>query len=63
MTVSIELVPGRCEGHAVCEAIAPEVFQVDDDGLVQLLPGGDQDDATALAAVRSCPVAALRATS
>jgi ferredoxin len=63
VTVSIELVPGRCEGHAVCEAIAPEVFRVDDDGMVQLVPGGDHDDATALAAVRSCPVAALRATS
>jgi ferredoxin len=30
---------------------------------VQLVPGGDHDGATALAAVRSCPVAALRATS
>jgi ferredoxin len=63
VTVSIELIPGRCEGHGVCEAIAPEVFQVDDDGMVHLLPGGDHEDATALAAARSCPVAALRATS
>ncbi|KUM81747.1 ferredoxin [Streptomyces griseorubiginosus] len=61
--MSIELIPGRCEGHGVCEAIAPEVFQVDDDGMVHLLPGGDHEDATALAAARSCPVAALRATS
>ncbi|MER6243600.1 ferredoxin [Streptomyces griseorubiginosus] len=60
--MSIELIPGRCEGHGVCEAIAPEVFQVDDDGMVHLLPGGDHEDATALAAARSCPVAALRAT-
>ncbi|WP_416972144.1 ferredoxin [Streptomyces sp. 4F14] len=61
--MSIELVPGRCEGHAVCEAIAPEVFQVDDDGMVQLILGADHDGELALAAVRSCPVAALRATS
>ncbi|MHC3471088.1 ferredoxin [Streptomyces sp. 7R007] len=61
--MSIELIPGRCEGHAVCEAIAPEVFRVDDDGMVQLVAGGDHDDAAALAAVRSCPVAALRTTS
>ncbi|MBP5896255.1 MULTISPECIES: ferredoxin [Streptomyces] len=61
--MSIELIPGRCEGHAVCEAIAPEVFRVDDDGMVQLVPGGDHAAATALAAARSCPVAALRATS
>ncbi|MGX1372759.1 ferredoxin [Streptomyces canus] len=61
--MSIELIPGRCEGHAVCEAIAPEVFRVDDDGMVQLVAGGDHEEATALAAVRSCPVAALRATS
>lgn len=48
----------------MCEVIAPEVFRVDDDGMVQLVPGGgDHDDATALAAVRSCPVAALRAMS
>ncbi|MER5832695.1 ferredoxin [Streptomyces sp. NPDC002130] len=62
--MSVELVPGRSEGRAVCEVIAPEVFRVDDDGMVQLVPGGgDHDDATALAAVRSCPVAALRAMS
>ncbi len=47
----------------MCEAIAPEVFRVDDDGMVQLVPGGDHADAAALAAARSCPVAALRATS
>jgi ferredoxin len=26
-----------CQGHGVCEGEAPEVFQLDDDGNVQLL--------------------------
>ncbi|MGY1592748.1 ferredoxin [Geodermatophilus sp. SYSU D00965] len=51
----------RCVGSGTCELLAPEVFEVGDDGVVTLLrpePGADQ-----LAAVRDavaqCPTQAL----
>jgi ferredoxin len=50
-----------CEGHGICESIAPEVFQVDDDGEVSVLaqnPPESEANAVRLA-VDSCPVAAL----
>lgn len=50
-----------CEGHGICESIAPEVFQVDDDGEVSVLaqnPPESEVNAVRLA-VDSCPVAAL----
>jgi ferredoxin len=53
----------RCEGHGLCEGQAPEVFRLDDDGLVQS-PYFDADVPEALTAdadrgVTACPVAAL----
>jgi ferredoxin len=53
----------RCEGHGVCEQAAPDVFRLDDGGSLVIL----QEDVPAElegrveAAVRACPVAALRA--
>jgi ferredoxin len=26
----------RCEGHALCQAAAPDVFEVDDDGVARV---------------------------
>ncbi|MFH8570264.1 ferredoxin [Streptomyces sp. NPDC017993] len=54
----------RCEGHGVCEAVAPGLFQIDDQGdLVMLLDDhdipADQHD-PAVQSVLTCPVAALR---
>lgn len=51
-----------CEGHGMCQAMAHEYFDIDDDGLVHVLdadpPEGDRGLVDS--AVRSCPVAALR---
>jgi len=58
----IELDRPRCEGHGLCEEAAPELMHLDDDGdLVIDVPevDGVGFDA-AKAAVRVCPVAALR---
>src|SRR5262245_48430622 len=30
--MKIEVDRNRCEGHAMCEAVAPDLFSVDDDG-------------------------------
>ena len=51
----------RCEGHGVCEEIAPEVYRLDDSGELELL---HKDVPQVLAAkarsgARLCPVAAL----
>jgi ferredoxin len=58
----IELDRPRCEGHGLCEEAAPALMHLDDDGeLVLDVPELDDGDlAAATAAVRVCPVAALR---
>lgn len=51
----------RCEGHGLCEEAAPQLMHLDDDGeLVLDREEIDDGDAAANAAVRVCPVAALR---
>lgn len=52
----------RCEGHGMCEALAPELFRVGDDGRVAILAGAvaASDREVALLAVESCPTQALR---
>ncbi|QCB95934.1 ferredoxin [Arthrobacter sp. PAMC25564] len=52
----------RCEGHGLCEEAAPQLMHLDDDGElvldVEAVDNGDLE--AAKAAVRVCPVAALR---
>lgn len=52
----------RCEGHGMCEALAPEIFRVGDDGIVtldrEIVAEADRDIVEL--AVDSCPVQALR---
>jgi ferredoxin len=54
----------RCEGHGLCEHAAPDVFSLDDEGLLQHryerteIPA--EFESAAEAAAISCPVAALR---
>ena len=58
----IELDESRCEGHGLCEEAAPRLMHLDDDGMLILdqieVEGADLE--AAKAAVRVCPVAALR---
>ena len=58
----IELDRPRCEGHGLCEEAAPKLMHLDDDGELVIdvadVDGPDLD--AARAAVRVCPVAALR---
>ncbi len=51
-----------CQGNGICEDSAPEIFEVDDDGLARVKAGVvpvDLRDAVA-DAVAACPNAALR---
>ncbi|GAA4288870.1 ferredoxin [Georgenia daeguensis] len=54
----------RCEGHGLCEEAAPHLMHLDDDGELVLdvedVEDGSTDAGAAQAAVRVCPVAALR---
>jgi ferredoxin len=60
----------RCEGHGLCEEAAPALMHLDDEGELVLdreeFDESDGTDAAAVtlakAAVRVCPVAALRLT-
>jgi ferredoxin len=51
----------RCVGSGSCEALAPDVFEVDDDGVLALLRPEPADDhlAEVRDAVRACPTRAL----
>ena len=52
----------RCEGHGQCLAAAPDVFDLDDDGIAVLRtsePITDDLAEQAAAAAAVCPVAAL----
>lgn len=54
----------KCVGHGLCEATAPEVFEVGDEGFVNIddSAAAEADESALQTAVNSCPSAALRAT-
>jgi ferredoxin len=60
MKVEVDL--AKCTGHGVCESIADDVFEVQDDGIVLIhdadRPESDRDRMRQ--AVTQCPAAALR---
>jgi ferredoxin len=61
LAVKVAVDRNRCEGYGFCEEKAPEMFQLDEDGQLEVLSESapeDQLDAVRRA-VRSCPVAAL----
>lgn len=63
-TLTIALDRPRCEGHGLCEEEAPHLMHLDDEGDLVLdtveVTDGSPEAAAASAAVRVCPVAALR---
>lgn len=58
----IELDRPRCEGHGLCEEAAPDLMHLDDDAELVIDVAEVEGDALerARAAVRACPVAALK---
>jgi ferredoxin len=53
---------GKCEGLGMCEAMAPDFFEVGDDGTVVVTDEvpGEEHRTDLAAAVDACPVLALR---
>jgi ferredoxin len=62
LTVQIIVDRTRCTGQAMCESIAPDLFEVDDEGLLVLTDETVAEDrlADVEEAVACCPNAALR---
>lgn len=58
----IEADRGKCDGLGMCEAMAPDFFEVGDDGTVVVLDEspGEEHRTDLAAAVDSCPVLALK---
>jgi ferredoxin len=52
----------KCTGLGICESVAPDHFEIDDDGELVLLRDDvtDEERATIEDAVRQCPTGALR---
>jgi ferredoxin len=59
MKVEVDLT--KCTGHGICESIAEEVFEVQDDGTVVIHDADrpETDRARMQQAVTQCPAAAL----
>ncbi|MEU0788734.1 ferredoxin [Amycolatopsis sp. NPDC005961] len=58
----IEADRGKCDGLGMCEAMAPDFFEVGDDGTVVVLDErpAEEHRTDVAAAVDSCPVHALK---
>ena len=54
VTIDSEL----CNGYGVCEALAPDVFELDNDGLAVLRSGVSEDEAVR-EACDNCPMGAI----
>ena len=59
--MKIDVVRGLCDGHGMCEAMAHEYFELDDDDVMHVLDESppESDRATVHAAVQACPALAL----
>lgn len=52
----------RCTGIGMCEAVSPDWFEVDDDGVLQLINGDEfppEAEREIDEAIRACPTQAL----
>ncbi len=48
-----------CMGCGACEALYPEVFQIDDEGLSTVINNENIDQEKLTEAIESCPVSAI----
>ena len=60
--MKVDVDPSLCEAHGVCTTILPEVFDLDEDEVLQIRPGelASAEEPVAERAVASCPMGALR---
>lgn len=62
MGLRVEIDYDKCSGLGMCEAEAPDIFEVQDDGSLTLLEQrpADEHREACEAAVTSCPTEAIR---
>lgn len=60
--MKIHVDSAACEGHGLCAQVAPEVYEIDDEGYVQMRVSDIPPTLAEAAAsgARVCPVAALK---
>ncbi|OBB17675.1 ferredoxin [Mycolicibacterium setense] len=59
--MAVKIDSNRCQGHALCAMAAPDIFDIADDGVAEVLvqPTDDQSREAAEAAALSCPEQAI----
>lgn len=55
----VEVITDKCIGAASCAAIAPGVFELDEENIAQIISQDGNDDETKLLAAQSCPTSAI----
>jgi ferredoxin len=58
----VEVINEKCIGAASCVAIAPNVFQLNEENIAYVISQDGNDDDTKLLAAQSCPTAAIIVT-
>lgn len=58
----VEVIREKCISAGSCVAIAPGVFDLDEEGIAIILSQDGNDDETKLLAAQSCPTAAIIVT-
>ncbi len=59
----VEVIRDKCIGAASCVAIAPAVFELDEEQIARVISQAGNDDETKLLAAQSCPTAAIVVTN
>lgn len=59
----VEVIRDKCISAASCVAIAPAVFDLDEEQIAIILDQNGNDDETKLLAAQSCPTAAIIVTN
>jgi len=59
----VEVIRDKCISAASCVAIAPKVFDLDEENLAIILSQDGNDDDTKLLAAQSCPTMAIIVTN
>lgn len=57
--MKIKILRDKCISAATCVAIAPDVFELDDEGKAILKDASGADEQTILDAAKSCPTQAI----
>jgi len=56
---TVKIIREKCIGAASCTAIAPGVFELDEEQIARIISQQGNDDETKLLAAQSCPTAAV----